>query len=101
METELRKLRKKLREIERLQTHASLSEKEKTKLQKREEFQQRIAQILKSAEFNEGEPLSSEVFVNDDEDEIEFFVEHDESNESVKNRSTGRMKRKSTSEESG
>ena len=95
MEKELRKYRKKLREVERLQTRTSLTEKEKIKIQQREEFQLRIAQILEDPNFNV-EKESDEPPRCDEE--FEFFVEHTEGEEKTTSK---RMKRKSTSEESG
>ena len=55
MELELRKLRKKLRAIDRLETHSNLTVDEQNKLTLRPQIQARVAEILSEVQFHEPE----------------------------------------------
>ena len=55
MDLELRKLRKKLRAIDRLETHSNLTVDEQNKLTLRPQIQARVAEILSEIQFHEPE----------------------------------------------
>ncbi len=55
MERELRKFRKKLRGIERLETQSILNDDERAKLSQRAEFQARVAELLSLIEQTSSE----------------------------------------------